>query len=106
MSAFTDSSPHADALDLAQLLDANGDCDGGGDGADAADAPEAEVGLLDEVFKVHAVEGGEEGAGGETEGPDGEAEVEEHEGVAVGVEDGFDARRIVSMRNMRSKTRN
>lgn len=62
--------------------------DGAGDGAEGGDGAEAEVGFLDEVLEVHAVEGGGEGAGGEAEGVDGEFEVELHEGIAVSIEDG------------------
>ena len=74
-----------------QLVQAVGEDDGAGDGAEDGDAAEAEVGLFDEVLEVHAVEGGGEGAGGEAERVDGEFEVELHEGVAIGVEDGADA---------------
>jgi hypothetical protein len=61
------------------------------DGAPAADAVETPIGLFDEVFQVHAVEGCDEGAGRYCEGEDAEFEIEKHEGVAVCVEDGFHA---------------
>lgn len=84
-------SPHGDALDAAQLAEADGGGQEGEDGAPDADAPEAEVRLLDEVLQVHAVEGRDEGARRQADRPDREFEVEEHERVAVGIEDGFDA---------------
>lgn len=80
---------HAYALDLAQFLQSVRSDEEAENGAPAADAVEAEVGLFDEVLQVHAVEGGDEGAGCDGEGEDGEFEIEEHEGVAVCVEDGF-----------------
>ncbi|KAI5294128.1 hypothetical protein KEM56_005912 [Ascosphaera pollenicola] len=84
-------APHAHALDLAQLAEREPADERGGAEAEARDAREAEVGFLDEVLEVHAVEGGAEGAEGEAEGADAEFEVEQHEGVAVRVEDCFDA---------------
>jgi hypothetical protein len=61
------------------------------DRAPAADAVETPVGLFDEVFQVHAVEGCDKGAGCYCEGEDAEFEVEQHKRIAVCVEDGFDA---------------
>jgi len=84
-------SVHADPLNLAQFLEAVGSDDDAEDGAPGADAEEAEVAFFDEVFQVHAVEGGDKGACCDGEGRDGEFEVQEHEGIAVCVEDGFDA---------------
>ena len=54
-------------------------------------ADEGEIGFFKEVLEIHAVETCEEGAGAETEGSDGEFEVEEHEGIAIRVEDDIDA---------------
>lgn len=84
-------APHAEALDAPQLVYAVDGDDEAEDGAPRGDAPETEIGFLNEVLEVHAVEGGDEGAGGEGKGEYGEAQVEKHERVAVGVEDGFDA---------------
>lgn len=85
-------SVHAHALNLAEFLESICSDDEAKDGAPYADAVEAKVRLFDEVLEVHAVEGSDEGAGCDGEGEDGEFEVEEHEGVAVGVENGFDSR--------------
>lgn len=82
-------TPHADALELAQLGEPV-DGDDGGDGeAGDGDAAETEVGFFDEVLQVHAVQRREEGPCCEGECADAELEVEKHEGVAVGIEDGF-----------------
>jgi hypothetical protein len=78
-------------LHAAQARQAVGQDHGAGRGAHERERAEAKVGLLEEVLEVHAVERGDEGAGGEAEGPDAEAQLEEHEGVAVGVEDRLDA---------------
>ena len=82
-------APHAEALDPAQPAETPDADAKAHEGAPGADAPEAEVGLLEEVLEVHAVEGCDEGAAAEAEGGDAELEVEQHQGVAVGVEDGF-----------------
>src|SRR5207249_4818668 len=82
---------HTDLLDLPQLVQAVDANDDGEREAPDRDADEAEMRFLDEVLEVHAVEGGYEGAGTHAEGPDGEFEVEEHEGVAICVEDGANA---------------
>ena len=84
-------APHGESLHTLQLADPVDGDDATEDCAPGGDAPETEVRFLDEVLEVHAVEGGDEGACSEGEGEDGEAEVEQHEGVAVSVEDGFDA---------------
>lgn len=88
---------HAQTLDFAQLLQAVGGDDDAEDGAPGADAVEAKVGFLDEVFEVHAVERGDEGACCDGKGGDGEFEVQQHERVAVGVEDSADAGVVVSI---------
>ena len=47
--------------------------------------------VFEEVLEIHAVKAGEERTGTDAEGADAEFEVEKHEGVAVGIKDGFDA---------------
>lgn len=64
--------------------------DGGEDECPSGDAPEGKVGLFHEVFKIHTVETSDECSGADTECTDGEFEIEEHEGVTVGVEDDVD----------------
>lgn len=51
----------------------------------------APVGLFDEVFQVHSVQAGQERAHGQAQRADAELEVQQHERVAIGVEDGPDA---------------
>lgn len=87
---------HAHPLHSPQLLQPVHGDNGAEDRAPGADAPETNVGLFDEVLQVHAVEGGDEGAGRDGEGEDGEFQVQKHEGVAVGVEDGFDAALVLA----------
>jgi len=78
-------------LDFAKTSEAVREHDCGERYRHAGHAPESEVGFFEEVFEVHAVEGGDEGARAEAEGEDGEAQFEEHERVAVGIEDSADA---------------
>lgn len=82
-------SPHTNSLDLSQLrksIRTNHACE---NHRPYSDADKAEIGLFDKVFQVHAIEGGDEGPGPDAKSADAEFEVEEHEGVAVGVENGF-----------------
>ncbi len=62
----------------------------------AVTAPEAPVGLLDEVLQIHAVQAGQKGAHREAEGGDAELDIEEHQRVAVGVQNGADTGYYVS----------
>lgn len=84
-------APHTHPLHFAQSSETVRENDDGERRGYAAHAPEAQAGLFHEVFEVHAVEGCDEGARSEAEGEDGEAQFEEHERVAVSVEDGADA---------------
>lgn len=81
---------HADSLDLAQSEQTVYRDNRTKDGAPGADAVETVIGFFNKVLQVHTVEGGDEGAGCDREGEDGEFEVEKHKGVAVRVENGFD----------------
>ena len=84
-------APHLDALDAPETLhgvDAHGQGESGAGGGDGA---EADAGLFQEVGQIHAVQRGDEGTCAETEGANAEFEVEQHERVAIGIEDGFDS---------------
>lgn len=83
--------PHGHTLHLTEFLEAVGADEGGEDEGAAHHADETEFGFLHEVFQVHPVQRCHEGAGSDAERADAEAEVEKHEGIAVGVEDGFDS---------------
>ena len=90
LSHRTALAPHADTLYLAQAAQTpygRSDCQ---DSAEAGNAEEAVVGLFDEVLEVHTVEGGNEHADRGAECEDRELEVEQHETVAVGVENSAD----------------
>lgn len=63
-------TPHADALHAAQLREAPRAHANAKYRAPGRDAREADVGFLDEVFQVHAVQRCDEGAGAEAEGED------------------------------------
>lgn len=75
---ITSTPPHTNPLHPPQNLQPPHQRDGRKNSARHADAPEPEIGFFDEVFQVHAVEGGDECSGSEAEGHDGEAEFEEH----------------------------
>lgn len=64
----------------------------GEDKCPSRDPPEGEIGFLHEVFKIHAIKASNEGARANPEGTNRELEVEEHEGVAVSVEDDINAK--------------
>lgn len=78
-------APHTHSLDLAEFSEPIDRDHETKDGAPGRDTPKTEIRFFDEVLEIHAVEGSNEGAGCDREGEDGEFEVEEHEGVAVGV---------------------
>jgi hypothetical protein len=91
-------APHGEALDATEAGEAPDEDAEAENGAPGGNDPEAVVCFFDCVFEVHAIEGSDEGAGCYGEGGDREAEVEKHEGVAVGVKDGFYAVGPVSRR--------
>lgn len=74
-------------LDLAQLhktVPAHKEREKTGGGGDCTKSP---VGLLDEVLQIHTVETGKECAHCEPKCPHAEFEIQQHQGVAVGIED-------------------
>lgn len=54
-------------------------------------ASESKISLFEEVFEVHTEQACNDGASAEAEGADAKFEIEQHEGVSVCVENGFDA---------------
>lgn len=57
------------------------------------DGSKAPIGLFYEVLEVHAVQTCDERAHGETQSTDAVFQLQQHEGVAVGIENGTDAAR-------------
>lgn len=68
--------------------------DSGEDERPSGNAPEGKIRFFHEVFQVHAVETGDKGTGANTKGANGEFEVQQHEGVTIGVEDDVDTKVI------------
>lgn len=64
----------------------------GEDERPSRDSPEGEIRFFHEVFQIHTVEASYKSARADTEGTDREFEIEEHEGVAVSVENDINAR--------------
>lgn len=90
-TADTGFAPHADTLKLAQFgepIDTDNNRNGkacNGHGA------KTQIRLFDEILQVHSVKCGKQGSGCESERSDAEFEVQKHEGVAIGIQDGFNA---------------
>lgn len=84
-------TPHANALQFAKFCESVQANNPSHSETDNRDTTKAEIRLFNEVFQVHSVEGGEESSRGKTKGTYAELQVEEHEGIAIGVENCFNS---------------
>ena len=89
-------APHTHALQLAQLREAVTAHDRSENKGRGADGEKAVVRFFQEILQVHTIESGNKSAAADAEGPDREFEVQQHKGVAISVEDSFDAGSVIS----------
>lgn len=93
---------HAQTLHTRQFthapeVDEKGETEGG-----AGNGAESELVLFEKVLEIHAVQRGDKGACTDAKSANGEAQVEEHERIAVGVENSLDAgRELVNTHQIR-----
>jgi hypothetical protein len=90
-------TPHTQSLYFSELAETPDNGDHAEEAAEHTDQWEAKVGLFDKVLQVHSVKTGKEGTHTDTKGQYRELKIQEHQGVAVGVQDGFDATERVSL---------
>lgn len=84
-------TPHTDSLNFAKLAEtvaANYGCE---DARPRTDADETKVGFFDKVLEVHTVETSDKGTRANTECTNAEFQIEQHQGIAIGVKDSFDS---------------
>jgi hypothetical protein len=90
-------APHAQSLYFPEFAHAPDNGDHAEEAAKDADQWEAKVSLFDEILQIHAVKAGKEGAHTDTKGQYRKLKIQEHQGVAVGVQYGFDTINGVSL---------